>query len=126
MDTEDCPATVFLVAKRPPLSNQPRFYRWLARWLYCRMHWCPDFGIEYQGVFTSEAEARYAASAPGMFYMELPLDAELPAEPCQFGKHDFPHSESSAFYRNRKCRFIAIPTRYVDRLTEVIGRTEER
>lgn len=118
------PSTVFLVGKRPPLSTHPPFWQWLARLVYKRLHWCPDFGIEYQGVFTNEAEARHAASAPGMFYMELPLDAELPAEPCQFGVHDFPHSDASPFYRRRKAPYVAVPRTQMERLERSIQRAQ--
>lgn len=117
------PVSVWLVGKRPPLSQYALLYRWLARWLYQRMHWCPEFGIELQGVFTNEAEARHAASAPGMFYMELPLDAELPAQPCQFGTHDFPHSDASAFYRHRRMPFIAVPRNEVEAKIDQIIRS---
>lgn len=100
--------SVFLVATRPPLGDHPPLWRWLARRVYERLHWCPDFGIEYQGVFTDEAEARYEASRAGGFYMELPLNGALPDTACQFGKHDFPLSEASAEYRNRKPAFVAV------------------
>ena len=103
--------SVFLVGKRPPLANYPMLWRVLARWVYNRLNWAPDFGIEYQGVFTNESAARHAASAPGMFYMELPLNAELPIETAQWGAHDFPHSEASGEYRNRHWPFIAVSRR---------------
>jgi hypothetical protein len=103
--------SVFLVGKRPPLANYPLVWRMLARWVYQRINWAPEFGIEYQGVFTDESAARHAASAPGMFYMELPLNAELPEETAQWGAHDFPHSEASGEYRNRHWPFIAISRR---------------
>ena len=101
------PASVFLVAQRPPLSEKPLFWRLLARWVYSQIQWTPDYGIEYQGVYTDEAEARYAASGPGMFVMEMPLNASLPLETCQYGTHDFPLSEASHQYRNRKFPFVA-------------------
>lgn len=126
------PLSVYLVGKRPPLAKYPALYRWLARWLYQRMHWCPEWGVEYQGVFTNEAEARHAASAPGMFYMELPLDAELPAQPCAYGVHDYPHSEASSFYRRRQMPYTAIQTEYLQenhreirRLRDLLSRTEQ-
>lgn len=117
------PQTVFLVGRRPPLITFPLLYRWLARWLYKRMYWCPEWGVEYQGVFTNEAEARHAANAPGMFYMELPLDAELPATPCQFGTHDFPYSEASSFYRRRKMPYVAVHRNEVEQKIDQIIRS---
>lgn len=118
------PASVYLVARRPLLSEHPPLWRWLARFVYQQIGWCPDFGIEYQGVFKSEAEARYAASAPGFFYMELPLDASLPIGPCQYGVHDFPHSEASAEYRKRQLPFDAVPRKELKRLREKIRDTD--
>lgn len=88
------------------------------------MHWSPDWGIEYQGVYINEAEARHAASAPGMFYIQLPLDAELPIETCAYGTHDFPHSEASPFYRHRRMPFTAVLTNQLDRLQDSLSRAE--
>lgn len=113
---DSLPLSVWLVARRPPLSEHKAFYRWLARWLYERIHWTPDYGIEYQGVYTDEAEARWAASGPGMFVIEVPLNASLPEETCQYGKHDFPLSEASASYRNRRLSFVAVPRERMDQL----------
>lgn len=108
------PTSVFLVARRPPLSEQRFLYRWLARWVYERIQWAPDYGIEYQGVYTDESEARHVASGPGMFVIEMPLNASLPMETCQYGSHDFPMSEASSRYRNRKFPFIAVPRKELD------------
>lgn len=102
------PISVFLVARRPPLSEHPLFWRWLARLVYQRINWAPDYGIEYQGVYTDEAEARYAASEVGGFVIAMPLNACLPLETCQYGTHDFPLSEVSHEYRNRKFPFVAV------------------
>jgi len=114
--------SVYLVGKRPPLSSHPVIWRVLARWIYRRLHWCPDYGIEYQGIYTDEAEAGYAASAPGMFYMELPLNAELPDQTAQYGAHDFPLSEASAEYRNRKWPFVVVPREDFELLDQKIER----
>lgn len=101
--------SVWLAAKRPPINHLPYLWRRLAKIVYDRFQWCPDFGIEYLGVFTDEAEARYHASQAGGFVMQLPLNAVLPDSPCQFGTHDFPLSEFSAEYRNRQFPFVAVP-----------------
>lgn len=107
------PTSVFLVGKRPPLDNYPMLWRWLARLVYHQINWAPDYGIEYQGVFETEAAARHAASAPGTFYIELPLNCELPTETSSYGSHDFPHSSASCEYRNRRFSFVAVPTELV-------------
>lgn len=118
------PMSVYLVASRPPLSDHPFVWRWLARWVYKKIQWAPDYGIEYQGVYTDEAEARWAASGQGMFLIELPLNASLPAETCQYGVHDFPLSEASHEYRNRKHQFVAVPCGQLERLQEKIRATD--
>lgn len=118
------PLSVFLVAKRPPLANYPWVWRALARFIYRQINWCPDYGIEYEGVYDTEAAARYAASAPGKFYMELPLNVEMPEQTAQFGAHDFPLSEASAEYRNRKFPMVAVPRSALAKLDEQLARTE--
>ena len=118
------PPSVFLVAKRPPLANYPFLWRWLARLVYKKINWCPDFGIEYQGVYEDEAAARHAASMPGGFFMELPLNVELPQETAQYGKHDFPLSEASAEYRTREFAMVAVPRSSMIKLEHQIQRTQ--
>lgn len=118
------PTAVYLVAARPPITHLPYLWRRLAKLVYDKFHWCPDYGIDYRGVYTDEAEARHAASAPGMFYMELPLNGSLPPEPCQFGKHDFPLSEFSSEYRNRQPAYVAVSRRDLARLGRKIEELE--
>jgi len=118
----DKPLSVYLVGKRPPLAKYPAIWRFLARWIYKQLNWCPDYGIEYQGVYTDEAEARYNASAQGAFYMELPLNASLPDETAQFGVHDFPLSEASAEYRRRRFAYVSIPRVQLEALSQKVER----
>jgi hypothetical protein len=117
--------SVYLVAKRPRLSVHPFLWRHLARLVYKRIGWCPDYGIEYMGVYTDESEARHAASSDGLFYMELPLNSSLPDEVCQFGAHDFPHSEASPEYRNRQFAFTAVPTYQLGLLKAKLDQTDQ-
>lgn len=124
LEKEVAPTSVFLVARRPPLSQHPFLWRWLARFVYRRINWAPDYGIEYQGVYTDAAEARYAASEAGGFVIEVPLNASLPPETCQYGAHDFPLSEVSHQYRNRKFQFVAVPRGQIERLREKIQATD--
>jgi hypothetical protein len=118
--------SVWLAAKRPSIATLPYFWQWLARLVYRRFQWCPDNGIDYIGVFTEEAEARYHASQAGGFVMQLPLNAVLPDMPCQFGTHDFPLSEFSAEYRNRQFPFVAIPRGQLAMLGREVERTQQR
>lgn len=118
--------TVWLAARRPPLSAHPLFWRTLARWVYKHIHWTPDYGIEYLGVFTEEGAARHAASCDGGFVMEVPWNDSLPEETCQFGKHDFPLSEASAEYRNRRLSFVAVHRDRLDEKVEHLRSLEDR
>lgn len=106
----EAPRSLYLVGKRPPLSDLPFLWRLLARFIYNRIGWSPAYGIEYMGIYQDEAEARHAASAPGFFFMELPFNSSLPEGSCQFGSHDFPHSEASPEYRKRSLPYTAVPT----------------
>jgi len=112
----DASMRVYLVVKRKPLAEVPVLYRWLARWVYFRIGWASDFGVEYQGVYTDEAEARYAASSQGMSYTTLPLNGSLPEETCQFSTHDFPLSDASIAYRRRQLPLQAVPVAGMEQL----------
>jgi hypothetical protein len=118
------PKSVWLVGRRPPLKNYPIWWRELARFVYRRIGWTADYGIEYMGIFTEEGAARHAAGCDGGFFMELPLNASLPEETGQFGKHDFPFSEASQEYRNRKLPYLQIPRSELERLQEKIRDTD--
>lgn len=121
----DIPVSVYLVAHRPPLDKQPWYWRWLARLTYQRMGWCPDYGIEYQGVYGEQSAARHAASECGGFYMELPMNASLPTETGQYGVHDFPLSEASPLYRKRQLPFVVVPRAVRDIQLEQLRGVEE-
>jgi hypothetical protein len=130
------PQKLFLVVRRKPLSEVPTLYRWLARWVYFRIGWASDYSVEYQGVYTDEAEAYHAARGNGCSYSPVPLNASLPLETCQYGTHDTPLSEASADYRKRSLPFMAVPRKEIEslrtlerisiELQERIGRTCQR
>lgn len=83
--------------------------------------------IDYQGIFSNEADARWVASQPGGAYYELPYNAGLPKEPVLYSKSDAPLSEASAAYRKGvKLPFIAIARDDFDALEakiETLSRT---
>lgn len=112
---------VYLVVKRRPLAELPWLCRWLIRVAYFRTGWASDFGVEYQGVYTTESEAHWAASGAGMSYTELPLNGSLPEETVQYGTHDFPLSDASALYRNRSLPTVAVPRELLDYALTVSG-----
>lgn len=106
--------SVFVVGRRPPLKSFPLVWQWLGMLVYKRLRWT---GIDYGGVFYTEAEARYAASEYGGFYMQVPWSSCLPPVTCQYGSHDFPLSENSIEYRKRVFPFIAV---HRDTLAKVV------
>lgn len=107
---------VYLVTQRQPLSEKPVVWRWLARLVYFAIGWSSDYGVEYQGVYTDEAEARHAASADGWSYYRLPLNGCLPCETVKYGVHDFPLSDASAAYRRMALPFVAVPMKDLQNL----------
>ena len=104
-------ADLWLVTQRKPLETTVpnRWVRWLLRWVFsyygfaCRSH-CDCDGscyasIEYRGVFSDEADARWWASCPGGAYKPLPFNMGLPEETVNYKAGDVPFSEMSAEYR---------------------------
>ena len=122
-----------LVTQRKPLEDvvPNRFIRWLLRRIYEHYGFAARdtdgktyFNIEYRGVFTDPALARYLASCPGGAVRTVPLDAPLPEETVQYGKEDVPLSEASPDYRRGMILpFVAVPREEVERLHESILRT---
>lgn len=128
---------LWLVVQRKPLEETEPI--WLLRWLLrkyfkwrgfaCRSH-CDCDGkcyanIEYQGIFSNEADARWAANTPGGKYQALPLNTMLPAETVSYGKMDVPMSEASAEYRRGiQMPYAPIPRKYLKRLQQSIDLTQ--
>jgi len=117
-------ADVYLVVQRRPLSEKPFVWRQLARLVYWAIGWSSDYGVEYQSVCTTESEARYLSSADGWSYTKVPVNGCLPAETCQYGTHDFPLSEASHWYRQRKLPRISFPQHDVMRLEEKLRQAD--
>lgn len=117
---------VYLVVRREPLSAKPIVWQWLARLVYFAIGWASDYSVEYQGVFTDEAEARHLAAQDGWSYTKVPLNGCLPSETCQYGTHDFPLSEASAEYRNRRLSFVAVHRERLDEKVEHLKSLEDR
>ena len=108
----------------------PRVLRWFIRWVYDYY----GFGVtgkgeycsfEDLGGFDNEADARWAANCRGGSVKTIPYNASLPQETVMFGQHDFPQSEASSYYRNRRLPYTAVPTDYLERLEAVVNRTQE-
>lgn len=115
---------VTLVVKRRPIDDLPWWVQYLLRWVYTRYGFaCSDSenagsysSIEYQGVYADPAAAWFAAQGKGYSLTELPLNALLPDETCQFKRHDFPHTATRKIYQTRKLSTIAIPREQIERL----------
>ena len=125
----DC---VYLVVQRRPLSTLPWLVRWLLRAVYFRYRWAASqrdkgdyFSIEYQGVYTSQADAYNAARCDGFSYTAVPLNTLLPAETCHFREHDFPTSEASPLYRQRPVDTVILTDQMLKKLDEGVGRVHQ-
>ncbi len=131
----NCPyeelSSVYLVVQRRPLGTLPWLIRWLLRAVYFRYGWAASikdgdyFSIEYQGVYTSPEDAYNAARCEGFSYTEVPLNALMPAETCQYGRHDFPTSEASPLYRRRQLDLITLPREVFDNLEQGVRRVHQ-
>lgn len=124
MVDETQPVDVAVVFKRKPLSEVPLLWRLLARFVYFKIHWSSDYGLEIQGVYTDIAEGRHVASTNGWGFIVVPLNACLPPETCQYKTQDFPLSDASPDYRHRKFQFVAVPQEQVDKLQQRIDLTD--
>lgn len=120
------PKSVYLVAKRPPLDNHPFIWRWLMRRVCERLEWAPEYGIDYGGVYLDAAEARHAAGEYGGFVMELPWRSLLPPMTVQYGLHDFPLSEASHEYRNRRRSYVAVSRETIEQIIALEQLVDQR
>lgn len=113
--------TVWVVIKRKPITEIPRLYRWLARFVYFRVGWASDYSTELIGVYTDKGDAYRAALAPGYAMMEVTLNTCLPDETCQFRCHEFPLAGRDTRYRyqHRKLDLVAVPRMHLQALIAV-------
>lgn len=123
----------WLVTQQKPLEQLVP--NWLIRrlllWVYQRYGFAAFsfdgktyFNLEHRGVFSDEATARWWANCDGGGIKEIPFNVPLPEETAQYGKHDFPQSEFSPDYRNRRLPFTVVPTYNLERLEEMRRRTD--
>lgn len=107
-----------------------RFLRWVY-WRYgfaaksCRCkHGVTYFSFETCGTFADETDARWAANCNGGGFKRVPFNATLGEQTASYGPSDFPQSEVSADYRNRRLPFSFVPTVELERLAEIKQRTD--
>lgn len=127
--------TAYVVVQQKSLDDDPyvpRWLKWLLRLIYRKYGWAAVdrngksyCKLEFIGIFDNATAARWAAMVPGGSYRELPLNASLPEQTCQFRVHDFPHADVSNEYRNRKLPYQAVPLRELERLREAKLNTDE-
>lgn len=108
-----------------------RLVRWFLRWVYQKYGFAAFhydgttyYNLEHRGVFADEADARWAANCKGGGYKQVPFNVPLPEETAQYGVHDFPQSEASADYRNRRLPFTVVPTYGLEQLEAIRRRTD--
>lgn len=125
--------TAYVVIQQKSLDDDPhvpRLVKWLLRRIYHRYGWAATdhngksyCKLEFVGIFDNASTARWAAMMPGGSYRELPLNASLPEETCQFGVYDHPLSEASPEYRHRQMPFVAVSRADLDALGMKIEQT---
>lgn len=132
MDHDDFP-TAYVVIQQKPLDedrNVPYFIKWLLRRIYFWYGWAATghdgksyTKLDFIGIYDNATAARWAAMVPGGSYRELPLNASLPEESCQFGVYDHPLSTESPEYRHRQMPFVAVKREDLDALGVKIEQT---
>ena len=114
---------VCLMTDVQPITVLPKWAQWVIRFIYFRYGWSATakraedgmyYSVEYRGVTPDEAEARYLSSEPNASYTKVPWRSCYPVETVQGDTHDFPHSEVSHQYRNRKLPYSVVPTKEID------------
>jgi hypothetical protein len=124
---------VCLMVNVQPITVLPKWAQWMVRYIYFRYGWAAmaerdgvKYSVEYRGVTPDESEARYLSSEPNASYTKVPWRSCLPIETVQFSVHDFPLSEVSPSYRNRKLPFVTYSRADMEALGERIEQTAER
>lgn len=135
MSYDDDQLTAYVVLQQKSLDDDPyvpSWVKWLLRKIYKRYGWAAVdkngksyCKVEFVGIYDNATEARWAAMIPGGSYRELPLNASLPEETCQFRIHDFPYSSASQEYRSRKLPFMAVPTNELEKLREATHNSDQ-
>lgn len=112
---------ICLLTNVQPITRLPKWAQWTIRFIYFRYGWAAmaerdgmKYSVEYRGVTPDESEARHLSSEDNASYTKVPWRSCLPMETVQFSTHDFPLSEVSHKYRNRKLPYSVVPTKEID------------
>lgn len=124
--------TAFLVGQLSDIDSLPLVGRLyvnyvllpVARLAYFMWGWTNI--LVAQSICSSKEKAREFANGPRRFYLELPVDADLPDRTCQFGQHDFPASAVSQRYQKRQLDYLAIPRKQASREMRGLAESVQR
>lgn len=132
--SEQVVTDLYLTTQRKPLEEvvASRFVRWLLRRIYEHYGFAARdtdgktyFNIEYRGVFSDPAEARYWANCTGGAVRPIPFNAPLPEATVGYRNFDVPQSEASAEYRRMRMPFVAVPRAERDLFNELAAQIEQ-
>jgi hypothetical protein len=129
--------SAYYVGKRPCIDDLPFWGRTfvllillpLQRFAY--RHWGHS-DVESQAIVTSRTRAEHMVRDRSWFIQELPVNACLPEETCQYGVHDFPKAKSG-MYRERHLPLVSVPREEIadmgkltEEVREIASRIEAR
>lgn len=117
---------LYCIGKRRPISELPPDKQQQIREAYRDTLWSSDYGIELQGIYTSEklAEEACRARGPNWFYCRLPIDTCLPDETV-FGEwaHQFPGSpDVQEIHENLTSATVAVRVSHLRAIEEEVER----
>jgi hypothetical protein len=91
--------------------------RLLIRLIYFKWDWYSGKSVHDMGIFTdrevAEDIARQKRIETGKAWSvkELPVNGLLPERAVRYGFYSFPGAKEDAKYRNRRNKFVAVPSR---------------
>jgi hypothetical protein len=98
----------YVVCKRRPLSELSPEKQQQIRQAYKDTDWSSDYSIEFVEICTDEVGAIEAASIPGGFIQQIPINAALPDVPIRYGRHTFPLSPAREMYEEQESEIMAV------------------
>lgn len=121
---------LYCVGKRRPISELPPEKQQQIREAYRDTSWSSDYGIELQGIYTSEALAEEACRdrGPNWFYTKLPIDSCLPDE-IVFGEwaHQFPGSPAvREIHENLASATVAVRVSHLRAIEDEVERLKQQ
>lgn len=113
----------------------PRFLKLFLRWVYDRYGFAATMydgkqycNVQEVGIYDEEADARWEMTQrPGNMVPSIkwvPYNCPNPTETARVGLYDSSRPEVGVVYRNRRLPYTAVPTQQLERLREVLERTE--